>query len=256
MAAQPRNRAKKRLSYQNKLLTRAKADQAAELHLMGYGDAEVAAALGVTPRIAKNHLTHAMKEAAARLEKTRSELLAEKLLQLRTVRYHAYQQFLQSTEPIRKRTKTYRRKDAPPVVEGDEWKGGGTADQGDPDKLILDSLVQYTEGRLGNNGYLQTILATVQEECDILGLYAPKDLNVNAEAVVQLDWSKLLAPPGQQGIEEPDKIQDAFSKLEGLPDATPLVPEAKPTLHTGNGHVNGYTGNGHTNGNGSPNGKH
>lgn len=199
--------------------------QVVEMSVMGYSHEEISKVLGISITHICEHMGRAKARVIAEMNLPRQELITTQLQTLRTVRYHAYQQYIQSLKPLKKITKSYRRKQ----VEEESTVWQDTADEDANVKMVLDSLVKYTEGRLGSNQYLATILATVKEECLLLGLYAPKDLNVNTDAVVQMDWSKLLASPTQVV----DRVQLALDEVAKLPDAQPLTIETKPTFHNG-----------------------
>lgn len=137
------------------------------------------------PMVSK-YLKRIREEYKGRLIEDRSAKVAEMLDQLRDVRVAAWDAYERSKEDAERVVK-----EAVAAKEGGEKKkprrgcSGETAEQ----SLVLLKQIVTTEGRLPGNAYLNTVLATLQAERDLLGLDAPKEVDVRQ--ITTLNWDAL-----------------------------------------------------------------
>lgn len=209
----------------------------ARLDRMGYSQREIAARVGLTQgqvcqdikQIKKRYQTAALGE--------RSAQLVEKLLQYRDVRAEAFEAWEDSKKPgikvveeqVLTRTKE-RDPDGDPALQPD-----------DEPEMLLTKIVTTREESLPRNEYLGTILKTIEGERELLGLDAPKKVDLKSQV---FSWDMLAEALPPSGGPVPDRIEEELARIAALPDAPPVngLRELPPGDGAGG---NGSAGNGH-----------
>jgi DNA-binding CsgD family transcriptional regulator len=151
---------------QNRTETQREADRAEveRLDRRGYSQREIASRLKISPSTVCGDLKAIREEYRETRQADRAEHVALKLAQLREVRKEAWEAWDRSKD---NKEKEIKEKISNLVQQAE----AGTA--GTVEKL---KAVITTEGRLPGNEYLRTILETLQDERELLGLDAPKKL--------------------------------------------------------------------------------
>lgn len=157
----------------------------------GFSQSRIAAKMketigyAVTQPMVHRYLKEIKEKYKNRVMEDRSAKVSEMLEQLRDVRAAAWEAYERSKEDAERVVK-----EAMPPKDGDKKKpkrgrDGETAEQ----SLVLLKQIITTEGRLPGNAYLNTVLATLQAERDLLGLDAPKEVDVRQ--ITTLNWDAL-----------------------------------------------------------------
>ena len=227
--------------------------ETARLSRMGYTQWQIAEKLGVSgPQVHYDQQIIKKRYAETQLG-SRAELVNEKLSQLEDVCKEAAEAYEQSKLPAKKVVEERAPEWDCPVCDGEGWvikrrKAKPTDIEGDglrilegvqfveEDKLCFKcegrgvrggviKVTEQTEERLPANEYLTTILNTVKQGRELLGLDAPKKVDMRA-AVAQVSWEQLCLdlPPA----EVPDPAQLAIEAvIQGiLPSTAEIVPES------------------------------
>ena len=149
--------------------TQREADLAemAKLDLRGYTTRAIGKLFGLSHvQIAKDLQKLRLRYAESAML-ARHEAVVEKLAQLRDVRAEAWSAW-EGSKKKRKRKVKER------ISESLDADGNAT-----PETVSRIKDVITTEGRLPANEYLTTILRTLEEESELLGLYAPKKSEIS-----------------------------------------------------------------------------
>lgn len=154
------------------------------------------------------------------------DMLAEKLAQYAEIRREAWLAYEKSKEDGVS-ILTEKAPGIPVVLNTGPLKPGEKPGRRDHPETLAGTLqllkeVVRREGRIPANEFLKTIMATLDAECRLLGLEAPKKLDVNAK--VGFDWDELIRQANSHEsnvvIVEPESVTPA---LEG-PKETDDVP--------------------------------
>ncbi len=142
--------------------TAAQREQAllevARLDGLGHTTRSIAAKMGVSHTQVEYDLRIIKRRYAEATLEERHAKVTEKIAQLRDVRRRAYEEWERSRKDRERTTKTK----TGPATDAEGKPAGGSM------KVTI-----TTEHGLGRNEYLTTILRTLEDEADLLGLYAP-----------------------------------------------------------------------------------
>lgn len=171
------------------------------LHLQGFNQTQIAGMVGVSQQQVSYDLSTIKKKWMETTVATRQQLVEEKLRQLALVRATAWQAFQRSCAPP-----------PPKVTDGDG--DGQSATDGD------DGRQEAAPGRMrpGANEFLMTVLKTVEQERELLGLDEAKKVDMTGR-VMTLDYGQLLGLYGREDV--PDEVEDrleAEARRLGLRD--------------------------------------
>lgn len=156
----------------------------------GYSHREIAAKVGVS----KAMIHHYLEEVKQRYLHTQLEARAVGVFsvvsQLRDVRREAWEAWERSKEDAVRKTS---RKGPPRVPRDKDGKPLPNAPRSK--ELVLLELTEMLEGRLPANEYLRTILDTLKQERELLGLDEALKVDVKG-AVMTIPWEELMGVHG------------------------------------------------------------
>lgn len=158
----------------------------------GYSQSDIAKLLGVSQTQVSLDLKLVRSRYTERMIEDKSGLTNEMREHYRDIRREAWIQW--------ERSKLASQKEVTQTI------GGADGEE-------KERVTRTVEGRCGDPAYLQTIIKTLDSERDMLGLNAPKDINIKAQV---LNWD-MLADPATGGLpfeEPPDLIEQQLRALE------------------------------------------
>lgn len=195
----------------------------------GYSQYQIAAKMKATIgyRVTQPMVCQYLKMIRAgyksQLASDRTEKVNEMLAQLREVRAAAWEAYERSQEDAEKVVDEFAAPKAddesnekPKRRKSSSGRPGETAEQ----SLALLKQVVTREGRLPGNVYLNTILATLQQERELLGLDAPKQVDVRQTTTV-LDWDALFGATQPLVVVESNDPVEAMILEAAKPDPAP-----------------------------------
>lgn len=161
------------------------------LEAFGYSQSQIGQMVGVKfgrplkqPTISK-YVCKTRDRLVKELVQDRQQLAAQQVQALRQVRQTAYEAWIKTLEPYRK------------------------------DVLTKEGLIVTLEStRTPAAEFLTIVLATYKQEAQLLGLDAPSKVDVK-QAVVQLDWDRLLNP--QSDVPTFDEAEDKIKAVLAMP---------------------------------------
>lgn len=163
------------------------------LEAFGYDQRQIGQMVGakfgrpISQRGVSKYLTKVRDRVVKEMSLTKSELIARQLQGLAQVRQVAYEAFVQTLEPYR------------------------------TDKMTKEGLVVTLEAtRTPAAEFLTIVLSTYKQEAALLGLDAPSKVDVK-QAVVQLDWDRLLNPAGTDEAPSYDEAEERIKAVLSLP---------------------------------------
>lgn len=206
----------------------------AQLDRRGYPQAQIAKMVGVSYITVMNYLRK-MRERSKEIQLgDREELVKEKLQQYREVMMEAWEGYSKSM------------KDAESITE-EEYLGGKPDEDGEVQ--ARGKIVRKTEGRLPGTQYLKVIQDCLAAERELLGMDAPKKMDVKAQ-VISIDWTQLFQRPDLVILEATDPIEAKILEAEQAAKKVAELPKANgQQQHTS--HDNGDDDGAENNGNGN-----
>lgn len=222
----PRNGPKKGSKFAYKRTPQQLELQRAEMLSLirrGYTQLSIAAKYGLSPQQVSYDYKIVIKQVMADKNKDAEALVAMKLAECEEIKREAWAAWerskLDAEKLVQKETDVVKC----PVCDGAKvgMKGkscrncDGQGEIGGPGERT-----KTTEGRLPGAEYLQTIERCIATECRLLGINAPKKVEMNGVAKAVIDWSALIRRP------------------EGINPVEAKIIEALPAPHT-NGEASG-----------------
>lgn len=164
--------------------------EVARLDRCGYSQAQIAVRLkecvgvGVTQPMICNYLKEIRLRYKTQALADRAEKVNEMLESLRDVRAEAWASYerskLDSERLVRESVRPFEKPELKQNAKGSNGRRGESTEA----SLVLLKEIVTTEGRLPANVYLQTVLDTLKAERDLLGLDAPKEVDVTQRSTV------------------------------------------------------------------------
>ncbi len=151
----------------------------------GYSQHQIVAAIAPLVKLTQPRICTLLKEVRqqykAQIVEDRAEKVAEMLQAYRDVRAEAWACYEKSKTDserlVRESVKPYEKKEPEKNGKGATGHKGESAEA----SLVLLKEIYTTEGRLPANVYLQTVLDTLKAERELLGLDAPKLVDLKAD---------------------------------------------------------------------------
>ncbi len=199
----------------------------------GYSQHQIVAAIAPLVKLSQPSVCVLLKEMRlqykTQLLADRADKVNEMLAAYRDIRseaWDAYEKSKQDSERfVRESGKAFD-----PTEEMPKNSKNATGRKGESaeSSLVLLKQIVTTEGRLPANVYLQTVLDTLKAERELLGLDAPKDINLRAEVATGPSvWDVLAqvgATPALEIVASNDPvermIEDAGKPLEESDDSS------------------------------------
>lgn len=194
-------------------------DVIAKLSRMGYKQSQIAQHLGISQPAVSQHLKQIKEEYSKDIERDNKALINEKIELIKDVRCKAEELLEKSLRPSKKI-----------VIE--TMQGGK---HGGHTKEIITKEIRP------NTSLLSTILETVKQERELLGLDPAKDVNVN----LTMDWDTIYKQPVDITPEE--QIEDVETRL-AIEESEVIEQAIKEVEEVDNPESTSTNGNGHTNG--------
>lgn len=193
-----------------------------------YTQEEIGALLELSQQLVSKFLNIAKKRYRNQAAEDLKVTTQDKLQELRVIRWEALQAWIKSKKPNVHTKKVYER-----VVQSKpKSKKVSVFDTDDAEevgKLIVVEMTRQVSSGSPRNEFLHTILETIRMEMDLLGLEAPKNLNLNQQ-IQTIDWTKFLLP-SVSDTEARVLPEDPF---KGYIDSVKTLPESNSNgVHKG-----------------------
>lgn len=195
-------------------------DVCGRMRLRGYTQTMISEAVGISQPMVSYNEKIARKRMIERLKAKQDEYVAEKLAQYEDIRREAWAAYEKSMRDSEKE-----------VEEFATYPDDGSSAAGSEVRI---KRITTREGRLPNNQYLNTVMATLQAERELLGLDVEKK---QAQTVVNVFNFDMLAKSLSDPVPDPagDKLRQLELK-EGQDEGITIDP---PMQDVSNGHPDG-----------------
>lgn len=189
----------------------------------GYSQHAIATALLPLVKLSQPRICVLLKEMRqqykTRMMEDRAEKVNEMLAAYRDVRAEAWSSYEKSKADAEKFVRESVKPYEDPTEEQKKNAKGATGRKGESAaaSLVLLKEIVTTEGRLPANVYLQTVLDTLKAERELLGLDAPKQVDVTGDLGPNV-WDLLAGvDPSFQVVDANEPIDRILEAVETLP---------------------------------------
>lgn len=180
--------------------------------------------ISVGPAMVAIYLRQIREAYLASIESERSILVQEKLAQYREIRYEAWMAYERSKLDTKKTVSEFipvRPKPVDPKAKQSTKPTTLVPSRSPEDAMMLLKAVVTQEGRLPANDYLRTIMTTLENERELLGIDAPKEISHSGSMQI-INWNAVLFQKEMPTADDigyvHDPVLNRILQVENLPE--------------------------------------